>query len=450
MSAPIKATMDNIVRRGYHEMKTILQILLLATLMGVPALVAQDAIPWVPKQQIIDTNGNPLASGKVYTYIAGTTTNQASYTDSTKGSVNANPVVLDAAGRADIWLDESLSYRIDVYTSADVLVYTVDNITEQYQFIGLTLTVGTGAASDSKIVWDGNAQDYYLGLDDSADTLVLGRGSAVGTTPTLSLDTSGEIWVASGEKVTFSGSGAASSKVGEIYNNGGDLTLNYSATSAGDNFVIRSAGTAVFTFSEDQDLVINAVDQGNNVRGQSVSIGRNSNAGAEGPAAGTLVLGEADATQQYYWTDAAGKLRQHTAAPTGSSGSPGVSDTAGSVVGDQTSWYQAKTRIRRYDNEERALEEVKRIPLYQWEYRDSNYRNPNGKPKRFIGPVIYPRDLHGNGPWYAKNMGKQQVPAFDPITSISMSFLAIRKLDERIERLEQENQQLRRELERSR
>ena len=46
---------------------------------------------------------------------------------------------------------------------------------------GAGFTVGSGAAEDTKIVFDGNAQDYYIGLDDSADTLVIGNGSTVGS-----------------------------------------------------------------------------------------------------------------------------------------------------------------------------------------------------------------------------------------------------------------------------
>ena len=32
-----------------------------------------------------------------------------------------------------------------------------------------TLTIGDAGAEDTKIVFDGNAQDYHIGLDDSAD-----------------------------------------------------------------------------------------------------------------------------------------------------------------------------------------------------------------------------------------------------------------------------------------
>jgi len=52
------------------------------------------------------------------------------------------------------------------------------------------ITVGNATAEDASIVFDGNAQDYYVGLDDSADTLVLGLGSTLGTTPAITINSS--------------------------------------------------------------------------------------------------------------------------------------------------------------------------------------------------------------------------------------------------------------------
>jgi len=51
-----------------------------------------------------------------------------------------------------------------------------------------TLTIGDAGAEDTKIVFDGNAQDFYIALDDSADDLLIGLGSTVGTTPAISID----------------------------------------------------------------------------------------------------------------------------------------------------------------------------------------------------------------------------------------------------------------------
>ena len=56
--------------------------------------------------------GNPLSGGFLYTVQPGTTIQygfppaypQPTYTDSTGGTQNSNPVVLDANGEADVWL----------------------------------------------------------------------------------------------------------------------------------------------------------------------------------------------------------------------------------------------------------------------------------------------------------------------------------------------------------
>ena len=53
-----------------------------------------------------------------------------------------------------------------------------------------TLTIGDAGAEDTKIVFDGNAQDFYMGLDDSADTLILGTGSTVGSGGKLNISSS--------------------------------------------------------------------------------------------------------------------------------------------------------------------------------------------------------------------------------------------------------------------
>jgi hypothetical protein len=84
-------------------------------------------------RQWFDDNGNPLAGGLIYSYQAGTTTPQATYTDSGLGTPHANPVVLDANGRkpGGIWLDQGLSYKFVVKTSGGVTITTEDNIIGQ-------------------------------------------------------------------------------------------------------------------------------------------------------------------------------------------------------------------------------------------------------------------------------------------------------------------------------
>jgi len=75
-----------------------------------------------------------------------------------------------------------------------------------------SVTIGDGAAVDTKLVFDGNAQDYYIGLDDSADDLVIGLGSAVGTTPAIEIDENQDVKFAQSIGVGQ----AASSTTGDI------------------------------------------------------------------------------------------------------------------------------------------------------------------------------------------------------------------------------------------
>lgn len=86
------------------------------------------ALTSAPKFYEHDENGAPLSGGKVYTYAAGTTTPLATYTTSTGGTPNTNPVILDSSGRANIWIDGSKLYKFIVKDSSDATIYTVDNI----------------------------------------------------------------------------------------------------------------------------------------------------------------------------------------------------------------------------------------------------------------------------------------------------------------------------------
>lgn len=80
--------------------------------------------------QFFDNNGAPLAGGLLYTYAAGTTTPQATYTTSVGNVSNTNPIVLNSVGRLDneIWLTQGVSYKFVLTTSALITLGTYDNI----------------------------------------------------------------------------------------------------------------------------------------------------------------------------------------------------------------------------------------------------------------------------------------------------------------------------------
>jgi hypothetical protein len=75
----------------------------------------------------LDSNGNAVGAGKLYTYQPGTTTTQTTYSDSTLATPNSNPITLDASGRATVYLDASLGYKFILKDSALATLWTQDS-----------------------------------------------------------------------------------------------------------------------------------------------------------------------------------------------------------------------------------------------------------------------------------------------------------------------------------
>jgi hypothetical protein len=80
--------------------------------------------------QFFTNSGVILSGGKLYTYAAGTTTPQVTYTSSSGGTNHTNPIILDSAGRVpggEIWLNAT-PYKFVLKDSNDVLIATYDNV----------------------------------------------------------------------------------------------------------------------------------------------------------------------------------------------------------------------------------------------------------------------------------------------------------------------------------
>jgi len=129
-----------------------------------------------PFLQFFDNNGIPLSGGKVYTYSAGTTTNKATFTDQSGLIEHTNPVVLDPAGRAQIWLLGS--YKFVIKDVNDVTIETTDNVAS---------FTTTAEASDSffqTFSGDGSTTTFTLsqslGTDEKAIQVWVDAGAGVG------------------------------------------------------------------------------------------------------------------------------------------------------------------------------------------------------------------------------------------------------------------------------
>lgn len=76
--------------------------------------------PWATVFQYFTDTGVILSGGKVYTYIAGTSTPQTTYTDITGTVPNANPIILNANGRLpniSIWQPGGVALKVIVTDS---------------------------------------------------------------------------------------------------------------------------------------------------------------------------------------------------------------------------------------------------------------------------------------------------------------------------------------------
>ena len=133
--------------------------------------MATTSLAPTPKLQFFDANGAPLAGGLLYTYEAGSTTPLATYTDFTGVSANTNPIVLDSRGEANVWLSGAI-YKFALYTSASVLIWTVDNIN------GSTFTynaTGDGATLVFSVV-NGFTAIYINGVYQNRNTYAVTSG----------------------------------------------------------------------------------------------------------------------------------------------------------------------------------------------------------------------------------------------------------------------------------
>lgn len=132
--------------------------------------------------QFFTNTGAVLTGGKLYTYAAGTTTPQATYTTYSGNVARTNPIVLDAAGRVpdggEIWVT-SASYKFVLKDSNDVLIATWDNVSG----VGVTTAINyTGNGTTVAYAITGNVVNVYInGVYQNKNTY-----SVSGTTLTFS------------------------------------------------------------------------------------------------------------------------------------------------------------------------------------------------------------------------------------------------------------------------
>ena len=153
-----------------------------------------------PKMQFTTAAGVPLSGGKVFTYIAGTTTPQATFTDYTGATPNTNPVILDSRGEANIWLGGA-TYKFRLTDANEVEIWTVDYISAPTSAVSPVLSGNVTIDSDTpgpalKITQTGTGP--VMRVQDSADPdttpFIIDNAGNVGigtATPTAQMEVTG-------------------------------------------------------------------------------------------------------------------------------------------------------------------------------------------------------------------------------------------------------------------
>jgi hypothetical protein len=137
---------------------------------------AVNIAPYI-RNQYFNDSGVPLSGGLLNCYEAGSSTRKNTYSDAGGTTSNTNPVVLDAAGRAPIYMTSG-AYKFVLTTSAGVIIWTEDNVSVS----SITTSVNTvtemaalvgGSASTIRTlgrltVNDGGGWWYYWNATSSA------------------------------------------------------------------------------------------------------------------------------------------------------------------------------------------------------------------------------------------------------------------------------------------
>jgi hypothetical protein len=102
------------------------------------------------RQRFFDANGEPLVGGKLYSYQAGTSTPLDTYTDQSESTANANPVILDSEGYADVWCSNN-NYKFVLADTDDNILWTVDDISPIADGVVTTSKLVDGSVTTAKL-----------------------------------------------------------------------------------------------------------------------------------------------------------------------------------------------------------------------------------------------------------------------------------------------------------
>ena len=223
----------------------LLLAVLAKLLTAVPAYAQRALLP-VSTSGAMTAAGRPCASCKLWSYVAGTTTAKSTYPTSNGVSANANPVILNAAGRAQVWYesdtsykfileDATCAYRDEWGTCHGATIWTIDALTDW----------GGSFAAGATVI-DGDVSGGY-----NASTVEKIQGISVSTTdPTANqvLVYSGGAWTPTA--VPLTSSAAVTGILGSANGGTGNGFTKFSGPATAEKtFTLPNASDTIATYA---------------------------------------------------------------------------------------------------------------------------------------------------------------------------------------------------------
>ena len=168
--------------------------------------MAYSLSPLLKPRFFVNATNKPLVGGKLYTYLAETTTPATTYSNDT-GTPNTNPIILDANGECNLYLDDDKVYRLILKDANDVTYFDKDRVSSigggDYKVLtfntidDLRLKIGSqkeptaqtsgyytaGDGGGNSFYWDGTSSAVDNGGTIIKPTFVSGAGRWLATDP---------------------------------------------------------------------------------------------------------------------------------------------------------------------------------------------------------------------------------------------------------------------------
>ena len=135
------------------------------------------ATPFAGSVQVIGASG-PVGFARIDTFVSGSLTPQAAYTTAALSIPHSNPIICDALGRATVWLNPALTYRIRYRDAAGIAIPYADFDVVKGDNIGASAGAGLVGFLYNVIYAAGTVGKWLQDLATAAGSAFIGFAQA--------------------------------------------------------------------------------------------------------------------------------------------------------------------------------------------------------------------------------------------------------------------------------